>query len=59
MFLGNDPVTGKKQYVSRIVIGGKRLASSELARLVAPEPGERTFQPTAQAAKFFAARSSG
>jgi hypothetical protein len=34
---GHDPVTGKKQYVSRIVMGGKRFASSELARLVAAE----------------------
>ena len=49
VFLGNDPVTGKKQYVSRIVMGGKRLASSELARLVAAEPGDVKPQRRGQA----------
>lgn len=49
VFLGSDPDTGKKQYVSRIVMGGKRLASSELARLVAAEPGDVKPQRRGQA----------
>jgi len=38
------PVTDKKQYVSRIVMGGKRLASSELATLEAAEPREERLR---------------
>jgi len=34
VFAGNDPLTGKKRYVSRVVRGSKREAQSALARLV-------------------------
>ena len=49
VFLGEDPVTGKKRYLSRTVVGGKRVASSELAKLVAAEPGGEMSRRRAQA----------
>lgn len=35
VYLGRDPVTGKKKYRSTTVEGGKRVAQRELARLIA------------------------
>src|SRR5687767_5670768 len=35
VFVGREPLTGQKQYVSKTVRGGKRLAEQELARMVA------------------------
>ena len=37
VFLGEDRVTGNKRYLSRTVRGGKRLATTTLARLVAAD----------------------
>ena len=47
VFAGRDPDTGRRQYFSRTVLGGRRQAEKELARLVAqvddglipPRPG--------------------
>ena len=49
VFVGQDPVTGKLRYVSRTLRGGKRAASSELAKLVATLPTEQPQKRRAQA----------
>jgi integrase len=49
VFVGQDPVTGKLRYTSRTFRGGKRAASSELAKLVSTLPTEQPQRRRAQA----------
>ncbi len=38
VFLGRDPVTGKKRYATKTVRGGKREAQSVLATMITEAP---------------------
>jgi hypothetical protein len=47
VFLGNDPVTGKKRYATRTVRGGKREAQSALAEMITEAERGLTVRTTA------------
>jgi len=55
VYLGHDPLTGKKRYVTRTVRGGKREAQTVLAEMITEAERGLTVRTTATVGELLSA----